>query len=279
MAGIGVTALRPRRVFAWRLALPDPLAVLGFLLLLALWQFAHYAIGTYFPPPLAVAKVAIANFAASRYFTGLGLPEGGYLPHLVSTTITVFVGVSVGAALGTATGLASALSRVARQIFSPIVSILGTVPILVAAPFFLIWFGLAESSKVILVAFYSAVVLHIYADRAVRNLNPRFGEYGATLGADPRLTFHAVVLPAVMPELFGGLRTALGAGWGLAAIAELLGALHGVGRVIIATWAVYDVAAMMAGILMLAIIAMAVDALVVLLRRWVTRWADIKGNA
>jgi ABC-type nitrate/sulfonate/bicarbonate transport system permease component len=87
------------------------------------------------------------------------------------------------------------------------------------------------------------------------------------------------VLPAVMPELFGGLRTALGAGWGLAAIAELLGALHGVGRVIIATWAVYDVAAMMAGILMLAIIAMVVDALVVLLRRWVTRWADIKGNA
>jgi ABC-type nitrate/sulfonate/bicarbonate transport system permease component len=279
MAEMGVTALGPRRALSWRLALPDPLAMLGFLLLLALWQCAHYAIGTYFPPPIAVARVAIANFAASRYFTGLGLPEGGYLPHLVSTTITVFIGVSVGAALGTASGLASALSRVARQIFSPIVSILGTVPILVAAPFFLIWFGLAESSKVILVAFYSAVVLHIYAERAVRNLSPRFGEYGATLGANSRLTFFAIVLPAVMPELFGGLRTALGAGWGLAAIAELLGALHGVGRVIIATWAVYDVAAMMAAILMLAIIATAVDGLVVLLRRWVTRWADIKGNA
>ncbi len=259
--------------------MPDPLAIVGFVLLLALWQLAHYAVGKYFPPPLAVAKAAVTHFSSSRYFTGLGLPAGGYVPHLVSTTITVFFGVLAGAVVGSATGLASALMPVARQIFAPIVSILGTVPILVAAPFFLIWFGLAESSKVILVAFYSAVVLHIYAERSVRNLNPRYREYAGTLGADPRLTFRAVVLPAVMLELFGGLRTALGAGWGLAAIAELLGALYGVGRVIIATWAVYDVAAMMAGILMLAIIATAMDGLLVLLRRWVTRWADIKENA
>lgn len=255
------------------------MALLGFALFLGLWQLAHYGVGRYFPPPLAVAEAAVVNFAASRYFAGLGLPEGGYLPHLVSTTITIFFGVLAGALVGTATGLASALGRVAAQIFSPIVSILGTVPILVAAPFFLIWFGLAESSKLILVGFYSAVVLHIYAERSVRNLNPRYREYAGTLGADGRLAFQAVVLPAVMLEIFGGLRTALGAGWGLAAIAELLGALHGVGRVIIATWAVYDVAAMMAGILMLAVIATAMDGLVVLLRRWVTRWADIKENA
>lgn len=278
-AGTGAPASTTRRAVRWRRFLPDPLTVVGFVLLLVLWQLAHHAVGKYFPPPLAVAKAAWANFAASRYFTGLGLPAGGYLPHLGSTTLTVIVGVLIGAVLGTASGLASASHHVARQIFAPIVSILGTVPILVAAPFFLIWFGLAESSKVILVAFYSAVVLHIYAERAVGNLNPRFREYAGTLGADARLTFRAIVLPAVMLELFGGLRTALGAGWGLAAIAELLGALYGVGRVIIATWAVYDVAAMMAGILMLAIVAVAVDGLVVALRRWVTRWADITENA
>jgi ABC-type nitrate/sulfonate/bicarbonate transport system permease component len=268
-----------RRAVPWHRLLPDPLSILGLAILLGLWQLAHRAVGTYFPPPFTVARAAVVNFASSRYFTGLGLPGGGYLPHLVSTTFTVLAGVTAGGAIGTATGLASGLDGVARQIFAPLVAILGTVPILVAAPFFLIWFGLAESSKVILVGFYSGVVLHIYAERSLANLNPRFREYADALGAGTHLTFHAVVLPGVMPELFGGLRTALGAAWGLATIAELLGALHGVGRVIIATWAVYDIAAMMAGILMLAMIAATLDAAVVLLRRWVTRWADTKGDA
>jgi ABC-type nitrate/sulfonate/bicarbonate transport system permease component len=274
------TEVRPAlRAVRWRRPLPDWLSVLGLVLLVLLWQLAHVAVGKYFPTPLAVARAAWANFAASRYFTGLGLPEGGYLPHLVSTTLTVLAGVALGGAVGTATGLASGLDRVARQIFAPLVAILGTVPILVAAPFFLIWFGLAESSKVILVGFYSGVVLHIYAERSLGNLSPRYREYAATLGADLRLTFRAVVLPGVAPELFGGLRTALGAAWGLAAIAELLGALHGIGRVIIATWAVYDVAAMMAGILMLAVIAVVLDGAVVWLRRRLTRWAETKGDA
>jgi ABC-type nitrate/sulfonate/bicarbonate transport system permease component len=221
----------------------------------------------------------VINFSASHYFTGLGLPEGGYLPHLLSTTLTVLAGIAVGGVVGTATGLASATNGTARQIFAPLVAILGTVPILVAAPFFLIWFGLAESSKVILVGFYSGVVLHIYAERSLDNLNPRFREYAETLGAGRRLTLWAVVLPGVLPELFGGFRTALGAAWGLATIAELLGALHGVGRVIIATWAVYDIAAMMAAILMLALIATVLDSTVMALRRWVTRWADSRGDA
>jgi ABC-type nitrate/sulfonate/bicarbonate transport system permease component len=260
----------------WRI---DPLPVLGFAGMLALWQLAHVEVGRYFPPPLAVWRAGWDNFAASHYFTGIGLPEGGYLPHLISTTLTVLAGVAAGGAVGTFTGLLSGLSDVARRIAAPLVSILGTVPILVAAPFFLIWFGLAESSKVILVAFYSGVVLHIYAERALGNLSPRFREYADTLGAGPRLVFAAVVLPGVTPELFGGLRTALGAAWGLAAIAELLGALHGIGRVIIATWGVYDIAAMMAGILMIAVIAAVLDAGVVLLRQWMTRWAEAPAAA
>jgi ABC-type nitrate/sulfonate/bicarbonate transport system permease component len=268
-----------RGAASWRRLLPDPLSLLGFVLLLGLWQLAHYGVGNYFPSPLAVARAAVVNFSASHYFTGLGLPEGGYLPHLLSTTLTVLAGITVGGVIGTATGLASAANGTARQIFAPLVAILGTVPILVAAPFFLIWFGLAESSKVILVGFYSGVVLHIYAERSLDNLNPRFREYAETLGAGRRLTLWAVVLPGVLPELFGGFRTALGAAWGLATIAELLGALHGVGRVIIATWAVYDIAAMMAAILMLALIATVLDSTVMALRRWVTRWADSRGDA
>jgi ABC-type nitrate/sulfonate/bicarbonate transport system permease component len=244
----------------------------------AVWYGAHLTIGRYMPAPHTVVAVGFANLFDSFYFTGLGLPAGGYLPHLLSTTKTVLIGVLIGGLIGTVTGFGAATSGVVRKIMDPIVSILGTVPILVAAPFFLIWFGLAASSKIILVGFYSGVVLHIYAFRSVAHVNPRYGEYARTLGADRLRVFRRVTVPATVPELFGGLRTAFASAWGLAAIAELMGALYGVGRVIIATWGVYDVTAMLAGILWLGIIAMALDALLVLGRGWVLRWSDAKGD-
>jgi ABC-type nitrate/sulfonate/bicarbonate transport system permease component len=260
---------------AWR---PDPLAIIGVIGLILLWYLGHAVIGKFMPPPHTVITAGIVNFFSSDYFIGLGLPPGGYLPHLVSTTTTVLLGVILGGAVGTVTGLLSARSKVIFQIFDPIVSILGTVPILVAAPFFLIWFGLAASTKVILVGFYTAVVLHIYAYRAIGHVNPTLIEYARTLGASPSRAFWQVSLPACVPELFGGLRTAFGSAWGLAAIAELLGALRGIGRVIIASWGVFDITIMMAGILWLGIIAMLLDAGIIALRNYVTRWSDSKGE-
>jgi ABC-type nitrate/sulfonate/bicarbonate transport system permease component len=280
-AGSRHLQLNPSRAghFHARLAgLVDPLAILGCALFIGLWYVAHFAIARYMPAPHEVLYMGVANLFESFYFTGLGLPPGGYLPHLISTTRTVLIGVAVGGAIGTMTGLAAAESAVARKIMDPIVSILGTVPILVAAPFFLIWFGLAPASKIILVGLYSAVVLHIFAFRSVGHVNPRYGEYARTLGGSPLTVFRRVTVPAVVPELFGGLRTAFGAAWGLAAIAELMGALHGVGRVIIATWGVYDITAMLAGIIWLGIIAMVLDAAIVVARRWVLRWSEAKGD-
>lgn len=258
--------------------LPDPLAILGLAGLIALWYLGHAIIGKYMPPPHTVITAGFIHFFDSDYFVGLGLPTGGYFPHLLSTTITVLTGVAIGGSIGTLTGLLSARSPIVFQIMDPIVSILGTVPILVAAPFFLIWFGLAVFSKIVLVAFYSAVVLHIYAYRAVGHVNPSYVEYALTLGAKPNRAFWQVSLPACVPELFGGVRNAFGTAWGLAAIAELLGALRGIGRVIIASWGVFDVTIMMAGILWLGIIAMGLDAGIVAFQRYMTRWAAVKGE-
>ncbi|TPE48063.1 ABC transporter permease [Amaricoccus solimangrovi] len=244
----------------------------GIALFFIVWTLGHLVIGRYLPPPWQVIAAAVTHFFDSRYFVGLGLPPGGYWPHLVSTTYTALLGCAVGAVIGTLTGLGSAHSNVIHQITRPIVAILGTVPILVAAPFFLIWFGVSENSKIILVAFYSAVVLHLYALRAVEHLHPSFAESASTLGAGPWMIFHRVSLPGSVPELFGGLRAALGAAWGLAAITELLGTDRGIGRVIITTWGVQDIASMMGGLLLLALIAVIADALLMLARRAATRW-------
>ena len=100
----------------------------------------------------------------------------------------------------------------------------GTVPILIAAPFLLIWFGVGRASAVSLVAFYVAVILYLFAERAARNLDPDLREFCADArrrtGA---ASFATSSSRATVPEILGGFRIALAGAWGLEAVAELLG--------------------------------------------------------
>ncbi len=248
--------------------------VLGLLLLVAGWWIAHLAVGMYLPAPWTVARTALSNLYSSHYMQGMGLPEGGYLPHLVATTKLTLIGVAIGYVVGILTGLLAARFRVFNDVMMPIIAIFGTVPILIASPFFTIWFGLASAAKISLIAFYSATLIHIYMMRALSHVHPSYREYALTLGASESATFRSVLFPAALPELFGGLRLALMNAWGLAAIVELMGSRVGVGRLISAAWSVYDTTAMMAAILWLSVIAVFFDAVLVQVRLSLTRWSE-----
>jgi ABC-type nitrate/sulfonate/bicarbonate transport system permease component len=226
------------------------------------------------PSPRAVFANAVEHFSSSTYLTGIGLPAGGYVPHLMYTVSNVIVGVGLGAAIGIALGLLSARWDVVDQVTAPLVAIFGTVPILIAAPFFLMWFGIVPLAQIILVTFFTAVVLQVFTRRAMDNVPPKYRENAATLGARPALIFRRVMLPAAVPEVFGGLRIAFAAAWGLEAISELLGAQAGVGRAIYALSAVFDLTGVMAIIVLLGIVALAFDGLLWRLRQYLTRWAE-----
>jgi len=263
-----------RREQLTALARDAAIALAGLVLVLLLWKLSADAAGKYFPAPLAVAGNILDNFAASRYLRSLGLPEGGYFPHVLYTTRNVLIGGAIGFALGVMSGFASWRWKVADQAIDPIISIFGTLPILVAAPFFLIWFGLVASAQIILVAFYTFMILHVFVLRAARNVDVKYLECARTLGANNVVIFRKVVLPAALPEIFGGVRVAFASAWGLACIAELLGAQFGVGRVIVSLAAVYDVVGMMALVVVLGLIAVGFDGLIVALRAYITRWSD-----
>ena len=230
--------------------------------------------GRYFPTPLAVLDNVLGNFAGSRYLRSLGLLEGGYLPHILYTARTVLIGVFIGFVLGLVSGFASWRWWFVDDAIDPIISIFGTLPIIVAAPFFLIWFGLVASAQIILVAFYTFMILHVFVLRAARNVDIKYVESARTLGASDAVIFRRVILPAALPEIFGGIRVAFASAWGLACVAELLGAQFGVGRVIVSLAAVYDVVGMMALVVLLGLLAVFLDGFIVLLRAYLTRWAQ-----
>jgi ABC-type nitrate/sulfonate/bicarbonate transport system permease component len=252
--------------------------VIGLGLAIGLWYLAAWSIGKNIPYPHAVLDNAMLNLFSSAYLPGIGLPRGGYYPHLAYTFGNVLLGGTIGAVVGTLSGLLSAESRTADQITGPIVSLLGTVPIIIAAPFFLLWFGISAISQIALVAFYTAVVLHVFTMRGVHNQPPTFPEYAATLGATRMMRFFSVRLPGVVPEIVGGLRIAFAGAWGLAAVTEMLGAQFGTGRVLIALRSVYDLTGILTIVILLGVIAIFVDGCLVALRAWSTRWAQTGGG-
>jgi ABC-type nitrate/sulfonate/bicarbonate transport system permease component len=252
----------------------DPVGIMGVIVAIVCWSLASSIIGASLPLPSDVARNAYENLMSSTKLPGIGLPRGGYLPHLLFTTTNVLFGGLIGAGVGIATGLASAEDRRVADILDPVVTLLGTVPIVILAPFFLMWFGLSGIAQVSLVSIYTGTVLHLFALRGANNLPPVFTDYAATLGASRWQRFVAVRLPGVLPEIFGGLRIALAGGWGLSAVTEMLGGRFGAGRVIVALRSVYDLTGIMAIVLLLGVFAIAVDGAVLLVRSYALRWAD-----
>jgi len=245
----------------------------GLLFALAFWAAAA-RLGSSIPSPQAVLTDAASNLFSSDRLPGIGLPRGGYFPHLASTARTVLLGASLGAIAGTATGLASAESRTAANLLAPIVSMLGTIPIVILSPFFLIWFGLSGVAQVAMVAIYTATVLHLFTLRGVRNIPAAYLDYAATLGATRAQRFFAIRLPGALPEIFGGLRIACAAAWGLATVTEMLGGQYGSGRVLAALRSVYDLTGIMAVVLLLSVLAIAVDLALIAVRLALLRWSD-----
>lgn len=272
-----------RPELSWRsLRLPfDPLGGLGLLGPLALWWAItnfHWLPVVYLPAPGVVARAIWDNLFASRYLENFHLSRGGLLAALSYTVQNVALALLLSCVLGISLGLASTRVRSARAVLDPIVLTLGTIPILVTAPFFLIWFGTDRSGQIALLVVYQSTLIYMFAQRAVGNLDPLYEAAARTMGAKPRRILFDVHFKGTLPEVFGGIRIALAGAWGLEAVSELLGAPNGMGKVISALASSTDVPTIMATVLVLAVVAVAVDMGVAALVGYVTRWRPELAN-
>lgn len=247
-------------------------ASVGFGILVGLWWVAAVQLGpTRLPSPEAVAKVMLPVLHASDALNAQGV-AGGIADGLRYTTQQVLLGVALGSAIGIALGMLMGLSRLANAFLARLIDVLRTIPPLAAVPFFLIWFGTGSHGQLLLIAFYAAMMVVINARAAVENLDPLHEAYASTLGASWMQRLRTVVLPAMTPELVGGVRVALAFSWGIEVVAELLGAQRGVGHDFVLLATVLQVDQIIAAIVWISLIATAIDRLYLLATSYFTRW-------
>ena len=219
------------------------------------WEIvAHLGL---FPPRLFPPLEAVAA-------TLTRLTIAGILPHhAFDTLVRLLAGFAIAALAGVAIGIAMGRSRRAEDIFLPLVSIGAPIPGIAYAPLFLLWFGLGNVSAVLLVGFVSAFPIIFNTWTGVKAVKEIWVRSAQTMGADQQRLFAKVILPGALPYIFTGLRLGLAQAWRILVGVEMLAAVPwGLGWLIFGAREFLDTDVMLAGIVVIAVIGLALEKLV-----------------
>jgi ABC-type nitrate/sulfonate/bicarbonate transport system permease component len=265
------------RVHLWRWvggALPTAaLALCGLALVGLVWQMiASASNASQVPAPADVWQSMTQDWHQIPALSYLEFQSGGIGAAVGYSTVHVLIGVAVGTAVGLPLGIALARVRLVRLLAAPPLSLLGTFPLLALLPFITLWFGTAGFAQSGLVMLFACLTVTFAAESAAVSVSDQYADYASSLGASPQRILWTVVLPAAGPTVIGAVRVALAAGWSWQAIAELLGAHHGVGRVIDVSSRLGAVSDIAATVLCLAAVAVTCDAVVAGVGGVLVRW-------
>lgn len=236
--------------------------------LLGLW-WAAAAIGVvspvFLPPPDAVFRQAVA--VARDGYVDSTLAE-----HALASLARVLTALVCTLAVGVPVGLAMGLSRIGKGIFDPVIELIRPIPPLAYLPLVIIWFGIGEPSKVLVISIAMLAPITISTVAGVRAASAEQINAARSMGATPLQEIRYVILPGAMPSILTGVRIALGAGWSTLVAAELVAATRGLGFMIQSAAAFLVTDIVILGIVVIAAIGFAMEFAVRRLERVAAPW-------
>ena len=189
---------------------------------LAIWQLlALRGLPDFVLSPVDIVK---------HFVAALGTPE--LYRDAAASLMRALPGFAVGTVLGIALGLAAGIARSFDEMLSPLVFLTYPVPKIVMLPVFMLWFGIGDLSKVLIIAlacFYPAFINAYYGARATRRI---LVWSARNMGASEAEIFRRVVLPGALPQIFAGMRVALALSFIVMFAAEMINARSGLGHLI-----------------------------------------------
>lgn len=196
---------------------------------------------------------------------------GELFSALVVSVFRVVSGFAIGMSAGAIAGLGAGRVPGVRQFFDPLVSFLYPIPKIAFLPVFLLLFGLSYGSKIAIIALSVFFPVFIASRHAVLSVNPILIWVARNMGAKPRTLFFRVIIPAVAPELFSGIRIGLAQSFVVLFAAELIGSKVGLANLITygEDWVRFDL--MLAGIVCFAVLGFLADRVLLAVRKRVLR--------
>jgi NitT/TauT family transport system permease protein len=267
----GASALTQRTLRIWQIGL--------LVALVGVWQLASIdpRLAFFLGEPVQVAGRIWSWFMPFGFGPSALFPDGlagraDIYRHLGTTLLETVLAFGIGTGLGLGCGLWLALAPLASALLDPYIKAANSMPRVILAPIFALWFGLGIWSKVALAVTLVFFVVFFNVFQGVREVSPTVLANARMLGANQKQLLRTVYLPSATSWVFSSLHTSVGLAFVGAVVGEYLGSARGVGYLILQAEGTFDVNTVFAGIVVLTAFALALDALVGVVERRLMRW-------
>ncbi|MBP6898597.1 MAG: ABC transporter permease [Burkholderiaceae bacterium] len=270
----------------WQAIRPNPrnLRVWQLGLLLAIFAVWHLLTTPGLLPPLFFSNDQQAAFffgeplkVAQRIWRWF-VADGDIYGHLGVTLVETVLAFAIGAVAGLGGGLWLALQPMASALLEPYIKAANSMPRIILAPIFAVWFGLGIASKVALGVTLVFFIVFFNVYQGVKEVSPVILANARMLGASQRQLLRHVYLPSATSWVFSSLHTSVGLAFVGAVVGEYLGSASGVGYLIHQAEGVFDINTVMAGIVVLTAFALGLDAAVGRIERRLLTWQPRSGG-
>jgi NitT/TauT family transport system permease protein len=203
---------------------------------------------------------------------------GEIFSHLWVTLFETMVAFAIGTVAGLVVGMWLALSPNAAAVADPYITAMNSMPRVILAPIFSVWFGLGVWSKVALGVTLVFFIVFFNVYQGVREVAPNVLASARMLGATKRQLLRHVYLPSAMSWVFSSLHTSVGLAFVGAVVGEYLGSASGVGYLILQAEGSFDINTVFAGIIVLTMFALVLDGAVSVVEKRLMKWQPRTGE-
>ena len=248
-----------RRILYWTLP------VLAILLVITAWILFSSAHPNLMPGPVAVWNRMLRTFTK---------PIGriNLLGHAWASLKRVLTALLFAWAFGISFGIVIGWNRTARAIFGSIFEVIRPIPPIAWIPLIIMWFGIGETAKVLIVFIGTFVPLVINTSTGIRAVDEINIQVGKVFGGTRMQILKEIVVPTALPHIFAGIRTSVSSGWTTVLAAEMLGATAGLGSMVTKGWNGGDMALVLVAVITIAVVGFILSTVLSKLEKVVCPW-------
>lgn len=240
------------------------LTILLPVVLLVLWESgSRFGLikSRFLPSPLGIIKEFVFL-----------LSTGELVHNLLISILRVVEGFSIGVTLGIIIGIQVALNKELQKAVRLIFGVLRPIPVIAWIPVLILWLGIDESSKIAVISIGSFWSVFVSVVQAIRNVDKKYIEVARVLGKKRKTILLKVILPAILPEIFTGIRIGIDVAWRSVVAAELIAASAGIGYMIMYARELSQIDVVLVGVLSIGLTGVVIEELVKLLEHRLLKW-------
>lgn len=200
------------------------------------------------------------------------LDSGKLYQHLSISAVRVLIGFVIGALFGVAIGILGGLFEKIDKATAVILGVLRPIPTIGLVPLFILWFGIGEESKIIIIAIGTFWSVLLNTENGIKNTNSKFLEVARMLEKGKFTVLMKIVLPAAIPSVFTGLRLGLSAAWRSLIGAEMIAATRGIGFMISYSRELAQPDVMFVGLLVIGLVGIFIDVIILKVQQKLIYW-------